>query len=73
MAYIGTERGQAVWFAGGLQDDGLTDTCICLLGGEEDPENGAQHGSKESRGFIIHDWFGPFLLGPQSRYMRGRC
>ena len=24
-------------------------------------------------GFIIRDWFGPFLLGPPSQFLRGRC
>ncbi len=29
--------------------------------------------SEPARGFIIRDWFGPFLLSPASRSLRGRC
>ncbi len=73
MAYIGTEGYLAIWMAGALQDDALAENCIHLLGGEEDTEEEDQHSSEASRGFIIQDWFGPFLLGPQSRFLRGRC
>jgi hypothetical protein len=72
MAYIGTDRYMAVWTAGDLHDDALADSCIHLLGAEDEAE-GSQTSSEESRGFIIEDWFGPFLLGPQSRFLRGRC
>jgi len=74
MAYIGKDKYLAVWTAGAPQDDALAETCIHLLKGEEGPEEDEPHqNSDDSRGFIIHDWFGPFLLGPQSRFLRGRC
>jgi hypothetical protein len=73
MAYIGTDGHLAMWKAGALQDDALAESCVYLLRGEEEPEEGAQPSGDGSRGFIIQDWFGPFLLGPQSRFLRGRC
>jgi hypothetical protein len=73
MAYIGTEGYLAMWKAGALQEDALAETCVYLFGNEEEPEEGPQPSGEGSRGFIIQDWFGPFLLGPQSRFLRGRC
>ena len=73
MAYIGKDRYLAEWMARALEDDALAETCIHLLGAEEDQEEETHQDSEGSRGFIIQDWFGPFLLGPQSRYLRGRC
>ncbi len=37
MAYIGTEKDLAVWMAGATQEDALTETCIHLLGEDDDP------------------------------------
>ena len=73
MAYIGTERDLAAWLAGALQEDALAETCIHLLGEDDNSEEETYRPSEPSRGFIIQDWFGPFLLGPTSRYLRGRC
>jgi hypothetical protein len=73
MAYIGDDFYLAAWAAGTLEGDKLSQTSILLL------EESADHGEQESieaeptRGFIIQDWFGPFLLGPASRFVRGRC
>lgn len=73
MAYIGNEGYLAMWKAGALKDDALAESCVYLLGGGEETEENAQRSTEDSRGFIIQDWFGPFLLGPQSRFLRGRC
>ncbi|MBW1991509.1 MAG: hypothetical protein JRI59_05245 [Deltaproteobacteria bacterium] len=74
MAYIGKDRYLAVWAAEVLQDDALAETCVYLLKGAEDPYwEETQPDPEDSRGFIIRGWFGPFLLGPPSRFLRGRC
>jgi len=70
MAYIGKEEYVALWLPENLPADALNANSIQLLGGEEEPESTA---SEPSRGFIIEDWFGPFLLGPPTRFLRGRC
>lgn len=70
MAYIGKEEYLAFWLPESLPVDALPGNSIQLLGGEEEPEPMA---SEPSRGFIIQDWFGPFLLGPPTRFLRGRC
>lgn len=73
MAYIGTDRYLAAWMAKAFQEDALAESCIHLLGEEEDSGEETYQRSEPSLGFIIQDWFGPFLLGPPSRYLRGRC
>jgi hypothetical protein len=70
MAYIGKEEYMPLWLPESLPVDVLAGSGIQLLGGEEEPEPMA---SEPSRGFIIQDWFGPFLLGPPTRFLRGRC
>jgi hypothetical protein len=73
MAYIGKEWYLAAWADDTLAGDKLSQTSVMLLGDQ------AEQGEQESltpeptRGFIIQDWFGPFLLGPASRFVRGRC
>ena len=70
MAYIGKEEYVALWLPHSLPVEALSGDSIQLLGAEEEPEPMA---SEPSRGFIIEDWFGPFLLGPPTRFLRGRC
>jgi hypothetical protein len=73
MAYIGDEGYFTAWAAGILTGDKLSQTSVMLL--EEPVEQGEQEtlAPEPTRGFIIQDWFGPFLLGPASRFVRGRC
>ena len=73
MAYIGDDFYLAAWSTGALMGDKLSQTSVLLL--DESADQG-EHESVEAeptRGFIIQDWFGPFLLGPASRFVRGRC
>ena len=70
MAYIGKEDYFPLWLPESLPPDALAGSSIQLLGEEEEQETTA---SESSRGFIIQDWFGPFLLGPPTRFLRGRC
>jgi hypothetical protein len=73
MAYIGNDWYLAAWAAGTLTGDKLSQTSVLLLG--DSAEQGEQESleAEPARGFIIQDWFGPFLLGPASRFVRGRC
>jgi hypothetical protein len=73
MAYIGSDWYLAAWAADSLTGDKLSQTSVMLLG--EAAEQGEQESltAEPTRGFIIQDWFGPFLLGPASRFVRGRC
>ena len=73
MAYIGDDFYLAAWATSTLTGDKLSQTSILLL--EESADQGEPENieAEPTRGFIIQDWFGPFLLGPTSRFVRGRC
>ncbi|MFZ2088034.1 MAG: hypothetical protein WAU47_05625 [Desulfobaccales bacterium] len=73
MAYIGKDWYLATWAAGTLAGDNLSQTSVMLLGDRVHPGEQESGGPEATRGFIIQDWFGPFLLGPASRFVRGRC
>jgi len=36
-------------------------------------ENAPEPFEGESCGFIVKGWFGPFLLSPETHFLRGRC
>jgi hypothetical protein len=73
MAYIGDDFYLAAWATSILMGDKLSQTSVLLL--EESADQGEPESieAEPTRGFIIQDWFGPFLLGPTSRFVRGRC
>ncbi len=73
MAYIGADLYLASWLEGGLAEDALAENCLFLLGTVGSEAEAEPQEPESSRGYIIRDWFGPFLLGPASRYLRGRC
>ena len=71
MAYLDQDEYFLVWLAEPLPDVPvasylqLTATAGWPATDVSDPE--------PAWGYIIRDWFGPFLLGPASRWARGRC
>jgi hypothetical protein len=72
MAYLGKEEYTLLWLSESLPEDILTGTLVHLLGMTAEPQ--AEVSEPEPPcGFIIRDWFGPFLLSPPSRYLRGLC
>lgn len=73
MAYTGGDGYLAAWAANTLEGDKLAESLIHLLGVTGDQGEPESLSAGASRGFIIRDWFGPFLLGPSSRFLRGRC
>lgn len=74
MAHIGGDEYLTAWVPGRVGDDLLAEKSFLLLGDDSNSEEASEGVAAEpSRGFIIQDWFGPFLLGPASRFLRGRC
>jgi hypothetical protein len=72
MAYIGKEEHAPVWLPESLPEEVLVESSIELFHAEADP--GAAPAPEEPHlGFIIQDWFGPFLLSPPTRFFRGQC
>lgn len=72
MAFIGKEDYFPLWLPQSLADDLLTGSSITLLGTLEDQVNTSDE-PESPCGYIIRDWFGPYLLSPSSRYLKGRC
>ncbi len=70
MAHLDLDELCPVWLAETPGPDGLGLGSVQLLEETLDP---APSEAASPRGFIIHDWFGPFLLGPASSFLRGRC
>lgn len=72
MAYMGKNDNFPVWLPESLPEDILSCASIHLVG-EEEESDGAVGASEPANGFIVHDWFGPFLLSPPTRFLRGQC
>ncbi len=68
MAYLGGNGYLVIWMSEYMPEEVLAEKCSRLLGEEEkeEPED-------NPRGFIIRDWFGPFLFGPSGRFQEARC
>ena len=72
MAYIGKDEHFPVWLPESLPEEILAESFIELLNIETDGEEAPETG-EASFGFIVRDWFGPYLLSPPTRFLRGRC
>jgi len=72
MAYIGKEEHAPVWLPESLPEEILAESFIELLNPEADAA-AASEPEASNFGFIVRDWFGPFLLSPPTRFLRGRC
>jgi hypothetical protein len=72
MAYIGKDEPAPVWLPESLPEEVLDESFIELLNNGVDA--GAVSEPEESNfGFIVRDWFGPYLLSPPTHFLRGRC
>jgi hypothetical protein len=72
MAYIGKEDYFPVWLPESLPEEVLVESSLELFQVEVDPGE-APHPEDSNFGFIVQDWFGPFLLSPPTRFLRGQC
>jgi hypothetical protein len=72
MAYIGKEEYAPVWLPESLPEEIMVESSIELFHAEADP-GGAPEPEEPNFGFIVQDWFGPFLLSPPTRFLRGQC
>ncbi len=70
MAYIGPDEYFPVWLQDIPTDDLFMEGSLELLATSTDASS-EEEGSLY--GYIIQGWFGPFLLGPPSRFLRIRC
>jgi len=73
MAFIGKDEGFPLWLPEAVTDELLNGSSISLLGASEEEKETLPADPELSYGYIVQDWFGPFLLSPSSRFLRGRC
>jgi hypothetical protein len=72
MAYIGKDERTPVWLPESLPEEILAESFIELLNNRADIEEASEPG-EPNFGFIVRDWFGPYLLSPPTRFLRGSC
>jgi hypothetical protein len=72
MAYIGKDEHTPVWLPESLPEEILAESFIELLN-TETPVEDATEAADANFGYIVRDWFGPYLLSPATHFRRGRC
>ena len=72
MAYIGTDEFTPIWLPESLPGEILSESFIEVMDIAA-PEVQGPPPDEPSCGFIVQDWFGPFLLSPPTRFLRGQC
>jgi len=72
MAYIGKDEHNPVWLPESLPEEILAESFIELLNAKIVGEDASEPG-EPSFGFIVRDWFGPYLLSPPTHFLRGSC
>jgi hypothetical protein len=74
MAYMGKVEYAPVWLPEDLPEEILAESYFQLLEVDKDGDDEESSQDRDSScGFIVRDWFGPFLLSPPTRFLRGRC
>jgi len=78
---LGLRKGSSAWYEffdlaaasrGQIPEEILAESFIELLNVEAEVE-GDSEPEASNFGFIVHDWFGPYLLSPPTRFLRGHC
>ncbi len=69
MAYFDRDEDFLVWLPESQPDNLITPQTTYLLEMSKDQATEAD----PVCGYIIQDWFGPFLFGPTARSLRGNC
>jgi hypothetical protein len=73
MAYIADEKYFSVWWPGPLPDDLEAGSYLDFMDPELQEPDEHEPPAQSLFGYIIRDWFGPFLLSPPARSSRGQC
>jgi hypothetical protein len=73
MAYIGKEEHFPIWLPESLPEEIVAENFFELLNAEAADEENPRQPEDSNFGFIVQDWFGPFLLSPPTRFLKGQC
>ncbi len=72
MAHVRKEEHFPICLPESLPEEIVAESFFELVNVEADAED--DHRPEEPNfGFIVRDWFGPFLLSPPTRFLRGQC
>jgi hypothetical protein len=72
MANVGKEEQFPIWLPENLPEEIVAESFCELLHAEMDEETSPRP-EDPNFGFIVQDWFGPFLLSPPTRFLKGQC
>jgi hypothetical protein len=72
MAYSVKDNKPPIWLPESLPEEILAESFIELINAAADIV-AASEPEEPNFGFIVRDWFGPYLLSPPSRCLRGNC
>ncbi|MFA4902218.1 MAG: hypothetical protein WC600_05670 [Desulfobaccales bacterium] len=72
MANVGKEEQFPIWLPESLPEEIVAESFFELLNTDADGEAGSRP-EDPNFGFVVRDWFGPFLLSPPTRFLRGQC
>jgi hypothetical protein len=72
MAYSSKEEHFPIWLPESLPEEMVAESFVELLNGEVDEETTSRP-EDPNFGFVVQDWFGPFLLSPPTRFLKGQC
>jgi hypothetical protein len=73
MAYIGKDEHIPVWLPESLPEEILAESFIEMVNTEARVVEDISEPEESNFGFIVRDWFGPYLLSPPTHFLRGRC
>ena len=72
MAHVSKEEHFPIWLPETLPDEMVAESFFELLNSEVDEETTSRP-EDPNFGFVVRDWFGPFLLSPPTRFLKGQC
>ncbi len=72
MAYVGKEEHFPIWLPESLPQEIVAESFFELLNAEA-ADDDTPRAEEPNFGFIVQGWFGPFLLSPPTRFLRGQC
>jgi hypothetical protein len=72
MAHAGKEEHFPMWLPESLPEEMVSESFFELLDGEVD-EKTTPRPEDPNFGFVVQGWFGPFLLSPPTRFLKGQC
>lgn len=72
MANASKEGQFPIWMPESLPQEMVVENFYELLNAQAEEEP-TPNPEEPNFGFIVRDWFGPYLLSPPTRFLKGQC